>query len=474
MFFDYFQEKSALALKLNTLYEALFPEKEKSNFDDKCKQLDTHDKTYVGVKALCSRFARALEKAAEVKGNGDERKNSCNYLHYWLYDEIGRIKTVDRSKKMDSIPFFNVLIDAVNKVNEQIKVGKCTLKFDKNVTLDELIKRKISYIYFKKYNDIKVNIKPEKKEECSKYFTYLTNIKSLYDKYYRDHCSSLWPFSSAAPDYFSCTRTYDPKDLLLKVKECKPKGTGDGGFTLFGLLWGGSPSGTSGTRSAAVTKETPRAASSEAKISGSAKNSSPDGPQKDKGVKGEKEATVPVDRSKGLSSSTSQVTAGGSPRQAVETGVRNNAVVGAELSSLVATLQPRVIMSSSVGGSPGQNAHAAVPATLQIRDNAGLGTMTDSSSTLESSSDKVDSNFYRNIIMAAAILGTIFFLFYYNMSSRLKSGFPKRKRKKRIFGHNYYEEYEKELEKYDSENESLDSQSDRYYLNYQPERDYDY
>ncbi|KMZ94356.1 hypothetical protein PVMG_05408, partial [Plasmodium vivax Mauritania I] len=175
------QEKSAKALNLNTLYEALFPEKEKSKFDEQCKLLDNHNKTYVGVRELCSKFARALEKAAELKDKKEEHKNSCNYLHYWLYDEIGRIKTVDRSKKMDSIPFFNVLIDAVNKVNEQIKVGKCTLTFDKNVTLDELVKRKISYIYFKKYNDIKGNIKPEKKDECSKYFTYLTNFKSLYD-----------------------------------------------------------------------------------------------------------------------------------------------------------------------------------------------------------------------------------------------------------------------------------------------------
>ncbi|VUZ99821.1 PIR protein, partial [Plasmodium vivax] len=59
-------------------------------------------------------------------------------------------------------------------------------------------------------------------------------------------------------------------------------------------------------------------------------------------------------------------------------------------------------------------------------------------------------------------------------SSGLKSRFPKRKRKKKIFEHNYYEEYEKELAKYDSEDRSLASEDDRYYLNYQPERDYDY
>ncbi|KMZ79361.1 hypothetical protein PVIIG_05992, partial [Plasmodium vivax India VII] len=56
-------------------------------------------------------------------------------------------------------------------------------------------------------------------------------------------------------------------------------------------------------------------------------------------------------------------------------------------------------------------------------------------------------------------------------SSGLRSSFPKRKRKKKIYEHNYYEEFEKVIEKYDSEYKSLDSQGYRYYLNYQPERD---
>ncbi|KMZ88643.1 hypothetical protein PVBG_06132 [Plasmodium vivax Brazil I] len=161
---------------------------------------------------------------------------------------------------------------------------------------------------------------------------------------------------------------------------------------------------------------------------GSGKNLSPDVSPKDKAVKGTTESTVAGDKSKVLSSST-RSSGPGSLTSSPSTDIRRDAV--------------------------------PVP-------------VVDSLGPLESVSDKVDSNFYRNIIMAAAILGTIFFLFYYNMSSGLKSRFPKRKRKKKIFEHNYYEEYEKELARYDSDNESLDSQSDRYYLNYQPERDYDY
>ncbi|VUZ99580.1 PIR protein [Plasmodium vivax] len=153
---------------------------------------------------------------------------------------------------------------------------------------------------------------------------------------------------------------------------------------------------------------------------------------------------------------------------------RDIGIGGAALPGPVATLSTKEVLSPAPKEIPGNGVSEVPSYNSGIRTDTVPVPVVDSAGPLESVSDKVDSNFYRNIIMAAAILGTIFFLFYYNMSSGLKSRFPKRKRKKKIFEHNYYEEYEKELEKYGSENESLDSQSDRYYLNYQPERDYDY
>ncbi|SCA60429.1 VIR protein [Plasmodium vivax] len=359
---------------------------------------------------------------------------------------------------MDSIPFFKDLIDAVNKVNEQIKVGKCTLKFDKNVTLDELIKRKISYIYFKKYNDIKGNIKPEKKDEKDAKLKELEVMVSHYlDCFWVDH-----PLEHQVLEVLHCRSTYNPKDLLPKVQECKPNKPASTGFTFFGLLSGSPSSRISTTRSVTIAKETPRAAGSEGKNPGSSKNPLPDVPPKDKGAKEVTKDTVSVDRSKGL------------PRPEVEAGVRNSGVAGAGLSGQVGTLQPRISSSPPPGSIPGQGVHTGRAYAPEVATNTVPVPIVDSTDPLESVSDKVDSNFYRNIIMGVAIIGTIFFLFYYNMSSGLKSRFPKRKRKKKIFEHNYYEEYEKELAKYESENESLDSQSDRYYLNYQPERDYDY
>ncbi|KMZ96424.1 hypothetical protein PVNG_05959 [Plasmodium vivax North Korean] len=392
-------EDASSPVKLSKMYEEFFVKDKKLELESSCNELKINGKVDEQSKELCNNLIHFLKKIAGLKDKQESAKR-CSYLPYWLYDEIARLYKYQYTNNVDKIGIVKDVITAVNKVNEKIKENKCTLKYDNKASLDELIKRKISYIYFKKYNDIKGSIKPQNKDECSKYFTYLTNIKSLYDKYYKENCFKRWFLSPPVPDYLSCTQSFDPKNLLSSVEGCKPKEAASSGFTFFGLLSGSPSSRTPATRSATVAKETPRAAGSEAKITGSATNPSSDGLLKDKGAKGGTEAI--------------------------------------------------------------------------IRDNTGHGTMADSSSTLESASDKLDSSFYRNIIMAVAILGTIFFLFYYNMSSGLKSRFPKMKRKKKIFEHNYYEEYEKELARYESENESLDSQSDRYYLNYQPEGDSDY
>ncbi|EDL42691.1 hypothetical protein PVX_061690 [Plasmodium vivax] len=191
----------------------------------------------------------------------------------------------------------------------------------------------------------------------------------------------------------------------------------------------------------------------------------------DKGAQGPSKSLAGSAVSQGLTRSTS---ARVSESAVTPAKARDSGTGGAALPRPVANLNTKEVLSQASKEIPGKGALAVPSYTSGIRTDTVPVPIVDSSGPSEGVSDKVDSNFYRNIIMAAAILGTIFFLFYYNMSSGLKSRFPKRKRKKKIFEHNYYEEYEKELAKYESDNESLDSQSDRYYLNYQPERDYDY
>ncbi|SCO68393.1 Plasmodium vivax Vir protein, putative [Plasmodium vivax] len=265
------------------------------------------------------------------------------------------------------------------------------------------------------------------------------------------------------------------------------RGGSTSGGSWFSSLFGSS---TGSSRSGKVSSppENPKAASAAG----------------DKGRQEVSQGVAGTRDSPGLTSSTSL---GASARPVV-------GAAGGGLSGQLVTTPPAVTLIPKAGEKPEQVVHATSSYSSGPGGNALPEPTASPAGALESVSDKVDSNFYRNIIMAAAILGTIFFLFYYNMSSGLKSRFPKRKRKKKIFEHNYYEEYEKELEKYvfwieikssglksrfpkrkrkkkifehnyyeeyekeleeyGSEDMSLDSEDDRYYLNYQPERNNDY
>ncbi|SCO72502.1 Plasmodium vivax Vir protein, putative [Plasmodium vivax] len=128
-------------------------------------------------------------------------------------------------------------------------------------------------------------------------------------------------------------------------------------------------------------------------------------------------------------------------------------------------------LSPQPQGSPGYGLQTVSSYNSNTGGDTNLASITDVPGTSETLYDKLDSNTVKNIVMAAAVLGIIFFLFYYNRSSRIESSIKPKKRKKKAFEHNYYEEYEKELARYESENESLDSLEDRYYLTYQPDQD---
>ncbi|SCA82178.1 VIR protein [Plasmodium vivax] len=143
---------------------------------------------------------------------------------------------------------------------------------------------------------------------------------------------------------------------------------------------------------------------------------------------------------------------------------------------LVAEMPSTMRHEEALGSQPvesvEQGVHAISSYTTESASNALPLTIADSTNTLGTTHEALDSNFFRNVIMAIAVLGTIFFLFYYNRSSRLESSLRKKKRKKgKIFEHNYYEEYEKELAMYGSEETFLDSETDRLYLNYHPDQD---
>ncbi|KMZ98959.1 hypothetical protein PVNG_05671 [Plasmodium vivax North Korean] len=61
-----------------------------------------------------------------------------------------------------------------------------------------------------------------------------------------------------------------------------------------------------------------------------------------------------------------------------------------------------------------QGSHAISSHNTETARNVVPLTVADSPNTLGTTHEELDSNFFRNVIMAIAVLGTIFFLFYYN------------------------------------------------------------
>ncbi|CAI7719347.1 PIR protein [Plasmodium vivax] len=421
-------EKAAKELKLSTMYDDFFSDNKKPKNEDLCKVFDTQGKKDENGKKICPKVLLFLEKTAEIKDN-IKNGNYCNYLTYWFYDELWDIYK-DPSKKTDSISFIKELTGVVDKVKGKLIGHKCTLKTENGVSLEEWKKRKFSYIYLTKYSDILKEISTKPNAKCKMHSEYLNLINILYKKYKKDNCKNfLW--WTAGPNYADCSSTskYIPDNLISLLKECKDSGSARSGSASTGLgfsSWFSSSTGSSSNR-----RDAPAA------VPGST-----GGADVDKTGKGASNSLA------GTTDSTSSV------------------------SHATAAVLPRVTLPGQ--GAPGMGVLGIPPYTSQVVPSAGPVPTHDSSSTSGTLNDKQDSDFIRNIIMAVVVLGTIFFLFFYNMYSGLGSNSHKRKRKKKNFEHNYYKEYENELARYNSENMSLDSEDDQYYLTYQAEGDSHY
>ncbi|KMZ76990.1 hypothetical protein PVIIG_05379 [Plasmodium vivax India VII] len=369
-------------LKLNSIYDDFFSKSEKSKFDSACNVLDKHSKDHKDLRQLCTKFVGFLEKISKLEKK-PERDNHCDYLTYWLYDEIGKIYN-DHTSKINTVQFVKDLIDVGNDVNKnKIVKNTCTIKNENGVSLDEWKKRKISYIYFKKYNDISTDIaKRPNSDKCEKYFTYLNYINSFYSAYNSKHCGLFtWP-----PNYFVCGSKFNPKNLLSTVEKCKTKvsGGGNGSFILsiFGI---GSPPATS-----SVNKQ-----GAEAKNTAAAAGLSKDKERKE--VTGDSSGSG---NSKALSSLPKPEIA----NRGHSTGPQQQAGLGG-------ITPPRVTVSteSELTHRNNDGSHSAPG----IEQTGLVGTTNSFSNFFEKTSGILKSEYFRHSIVGALIIGVLVFLFFF-------------------------------------------------------------
>ncbi|CAG9481934.1 unnamed protein product [Plasmodium vivax] len=420
-------EEAAEAVELHKIHpEKFFSELgESSDFDQLCNGIDKKvSSKSAEAKELCIKLIRHLDKLGQV-GNS-ESNNYCSYISYWFYEQISEIQT-NKSAKIADVPFFDDIIFAWKIINNGKLKNKCNPENIKDVKLDELKNRIFSYIYFKNLEKIKTISTSKKQDDCTKYLTYLESFKSVHDGYKDKQCKGR----SKRFRGYSRTKSFSSRNKLIEFVTC---------CNYINCV---KSSGHNSTRKNNNNNNNKysiyRDYSNYSNYSKCATYS--DFRNYDKGI------TYCDCSNYNKYSHYNQYGNYNKYKKFVKS--RKTIIILIFIRSIKANNIRTSIIFRGI--------------TNFVKFIKSIGS--------ETLYDKLDSNTIKNIIMAAAVLGIIFFLFYYNRSSRIESSIKPKKRKKKAFEHNYYEEYEKELAKYESENESLDSLEDRYYLTYQPDQD---
>ncbi|KMZ80607.1 hypothetical protein PVIIG_04392 [Plasmodium vivax India VII] len=368
-------EKDSEPLKLNKLYDDFYVKDSNSKFINECNALDNHEKTHNGVKELCMKLVSSLDNLSKMEAKKQEREDRCNYLPYWLYDEIGKIYKKTFLKSSDTPPFFKELIGVGNKVNQKINGKKCTtLPQYHNYSLDEWKKRKYSYIYFKKYNELSSDVSRANNDKCSEHNKYLNSIDSLYKNYYESKCTGWF---GGDTDYFKCDKNLNPNILLPKVVKCQvSRSSSGGGGGFFGGLLGWSSSRGSTASQAGEARQNPASATA-----GKA------GPQAQ-------------ETRAGNVGSTQYAKLAAVPRESKATPIN---------------MEGQPIPEKQSGSSIEQNQKVH----LQHMPNSytGLDALPDGSSGssdfLKSTHEILKSEYFRHAVVGASIIGVLIFLFYF-------------------------------------------------------------
>ncbi|CAG9483645.1 unnamed protein product [Plasmodium vivax] len=422
-------EKDATVLDLDILHKDFFVTSKTPSADSNCNSLD---KQKSGVKDLCNKTVHFLKEIAKSKGK--ESGQRCNYLPYWLYDEIAKIHEKHQDK-ISTISFIKELTDAVNKANKGITVNKCNaLLYDPYITLDDWKKKKISYIYFNKHDEIKANVNRQSKDKCDKYLKYLNSYAPLYKKYYGENCGG-WFFNGSS--YLKCDRKYDPNVLLPTVQKCSTGSTGGGGTFLSLLGLGSSPSRSSQS-SASGTRQGAASSVGSAAVSP---------------LSSQSRDALQLAGSRGA---TSQL-----PPHL------NGIKIDPEFQKVV---EKAMAAQSGGMGQQAQIAQMTMDGSYVAGDNSPEGS-TGSVDFLKKAQEFFKSDNFRHSVVGASAIGVFIFFFYFFISTQSGRRPIKREKSRRKPEYNYYDPNEEAFSRYGSEHSVADSEMSDVNLSYHPRRD---
>ncbi|SBT86146.1 PIR protein [Plasmodium malariae] len=152
---------------------------DKGGFKDGISKLNN----YENVKSIQDKLTKALCYVA-FTAEGDECKEQCRFLYYWLGNEL-LLNKIDENS-------FSKVIGMLSEISNALcERYKCKCNFFKNVTKENFAKMKIVNDYCKDHDNIEHTLKFYINKCDNKFNDYLLKVTSAYEEVY--NCANTKP-----------------------------------------------------------------------------------------------------------------------------------------------------------------------------------------------------------------------------------------------------------------------------------------
>ncbi|CAI7724274.1 PIR protein [Plasmodium vivax] len=181
---------------------------------DECADLARNFSQIPKIDNLCHRLKMNLKNLNYEEKNDQFVKDTCGFLHYWLYDHvINELKVTEDNDYLRIISKLQVAWhDIIETLDKEKYICKPYSGPPFNLSVNDFKFRKEMYDYYYNYPKIE-NWELLNKNGCNETCKYLTSIKEKYENLKSD-CSRS---NNKCVSEFKDFDKYDPKNLIDKL-----------------------------------------------------------------------------------------------------------------------------------------------------------------------------------------------------------------------------------------------------------------
>ncbi|SCN11979.1 PIR protein [Plasmodium malariae] len=192
-------------------FDYCFGSDEKRKFKEERSKLNIYEK----INSIENRLVNALCHVA-FTNEGDECKEKCRNLYYWLGNEL-LLNNIEENSFSDVI---GILIKISNALYER---GKCKCNFFTDVNKEKFEKMKIVYDYCKDHDNIENTLKEYNNICDSEFNAYLLKANSAYNEIYKCTETKFESYCMQLKTHVSSCFEKKLLPLTCKIEEVSPE-----------------------------------------------------------------------------------------------------------------------------------------------------------------------------------------------------------------------------------------------------------